>query len=96
MSQFGPGWALGGDAGYHRDPIPAQGISDAFRDVELLATAIDRGFSGRLPLDEALASYEQCRNEAARPAYEEAVNRASFRPIPDEIHAQRAIFRLAA
>ena len=28
---YGPGWALVGDAGYHKDPINAQGISDAFR-----------------------------------------------------------------
>src|SRR5262249_21209650 len=29
---FGPGWVLIGDAGYNKDPITAQGISDAFRD----------------------------------------------------------------
>src|SRR6201987_2557986 len=34
---YGPGWALVGDAGYHKDPITAQGITDAFRDAELLA-----------------------------------------------------------
>ena len=31
---FGPGWALVGDAGYDKDPITAQGISDAFIDAE--------------------------------------------------------------
>ncbi|MCA9664151.1 MAG: NAD(P)/FAD-dependent oxidoreductase, partial [Myxococcales bacterium] len=36
-------WALVGDAGYFRDPITAQGISDALRDAELLARAIARG-----------------------------------------------------
>ncbi|MCA9671826.1 MAG: NAD(P)/FAD-dependent oxidoreductase, partial [Myxococcales bacterium] len=40
---YGPGWALVGDAGYFRDPITAQGISDALRDAELLARAIARG-----------------------------------------------------
>ena len=35
----GPGWALVGDAGYHRDPITGHGITDAFRDAELLAEA---------------------------------------------------------
>jgi hypothetical protein len=30
----GDGWALVGDAGYHKDPILAQGISDAFRSSE--------------------------------------------------------------
>lgn len=28
---YGPGWALVGDAGYHKDPITAFGIHDAFR-----------------------------------------------------------------
>jgi flavin-dependent dehydrogenase len=37
----GPGWALVGDAGYFKDPITAHGISDALRDAELLARAID-------------------------------------------------------
>ena len=42
-----PGWALVGDAGYHKDPNTAQGITDAFRDAELLAEAIDAGLAGR-------------------------------------------------
>jgi flavin-dependent dehydrogenase len=54
----GPGWALVGDAGYHKDPITAQGITDAFRDAELLATAIDEGLAGRRPLAEALSTYD--------------------------------------
>ena len=41
----GPGWALVGDAGYFRDPITAHGITDAFRDAEILA---DAASSGRL------------------------------------------------
>jgi flavin-dependent dehydrogenase len=52
---YGPGWALAGDAGYHRDPLTAQGISDAFRDAQLLSEAIDAGLAGRQPLAEALA-----------------------------------------
>ncbi|MDQ4098924.1 MAG: NAD(P)/FAD-dependent oxidoreductase, partial [Chloroflexota bacterium] len=93
---YGPGWALVGDAGYHRDPIPARGISDAFRDAELLAEAIDAGFSGRRPLEDALADYEQRRNEAARPTYEETLAVAEFRPFPPEVYAQRAAMRVAA
>jgi flavin-dependent dehydrogenase len=61
---YGPGWALVGDAGYHKDPILAQGISDAFRDAELLADAVDAGLSGRGQLEEALASYQGQRDEA--------------------------------
>ena len=44
---YGPGWALVGDAGYHKNPITAEGITDAFRDAELLADAIDDTFAGR-------------------------------------------------
>lgn len=34
---FGPGWALVGDAGCHKDPFRALGICDAFRDADFLA-----------------------------------------------------------
>ena len=67
---YGRGWALVGDAGYHKDPYLAQGISDAFRDAELLAEAIDLGLSGRLGLAAALGNYERQRNEETMPVYE--------------------------
>jgi flavin-dependent dehydrogenase len=67
---FGPGWALVGDAGYQKDAITAQGITDAFKHAELLAGTIDEGMSGRRPLDEAMASYEQERNESVAPIYD--------------------------
>jgi flavin-dependent dehydrogenase len=82
---YGPGWALVGDAGYHKDPITAQGITDAFRDAELLAEAIDSGLSGVRPLDEAMAGYEQRRNEAATPMYEFTSQLASLAPPPPEM-----------
>src|SRR5438067_10832098 len=56
---YGPGWALVGDSGYHKDPITGEGITDAFRDAELLAGALDAGFSGRQPLEEALEDFQQ-------------------------------------
>jgi flavin-dependent dehydrogenase len=81
---YGPGWALVGDAVYHKDPITAQGITDAFRGAERLAAAIDAGFSGRQPLDEALAGYEQQRNEEALPIYEFTCQCAALEPpAPD-------------
>ena len=43
---YGPGWALVGDAGCHKDPYLALGICDAFRDAELLVDAIDQGLTG--------------------------------------------------
>lgn len=81
----GPGWALVGDAGYHKDPITAQGISDAFRDAELLAEAVGAGFGGQRPLEEALADYERRRNEAALPLYEFTHQLAALAPPPPEM-----------
>jgi 2-polyprenyl-6-methoxyphenol hydroxylase-like FAD-dependent oxidoreductase len=90
---YGPGWALVGDAGYHKDPITARGISDAFRDAELLADAIDASLSAGVPMQEALAEYEQKRNKAALPTYEEACQAAAFAPIPPEVYKVRARIR---
>jgi 2-polyprenyl-6-methoxyphenol hydroxylase-like FAD-dependent oxidoreductase len=86
---FGPGWALVGDAGYHKDPITAQGISDAFRDAELLADALDAGFTGSRPLEEALIEYERVRNEETRALYELTHELASLAAPPPE---QQALF----
>jgi len=86
---YGPGWALVGDAGYHKDFITGLGIMDAFRDAELLADAIDDGFAGRAPLEDALAGYETTRNETALPMYEFTCMLATF---PDP----RALFEQAA
>jgi 2-polyprenyl-6-methoxyphenol hydroxylase-like FAD-dependent oxidoreductase len=85
----GPGWALVGDAGYHKDPITAQGISDAFRDAELLADALDAGLSGKRPLVETLESYEQARDESVRPLYELTWEFAGLTPPSPE---QQALF----
>lgn len=82
---YGPGWALVGDAGYHKDPITAQGISDAFRDAELLAEAIDDGLAGRSTLDEALAEYERRRDAAAMAIFEMTCQLATLEPPPAEM-----------
>ena len=77
---YGPGWALVGDAAYHKNPITAQGISDAFRDAELIAGAIDDGFAGRSPLDDGLAAYERARNDAVMPLYGLTCDLAKLEP----------------
>jgi flavin-dependent dehydrogenase len=83
---YGKGWALVGDAGYHKDPTTAGGISDAFRDADLLAQAIDDGFSGRQSMIDALGVYERKRNKAARPTYEfYTTHVAPLNPIRPEI-----------
>src|SRR3954452_23212151 len=66
---YGPGWALIGDAGYHKNPITAMGINDAFRDAELAAGAIDDALMGRRPYDEGMAAYQQTRDRETGPVY---------------------------
>jgi 2-polyprenyl-6-methoxyphenol hydroxylase-like FAD-dependent oxidoreductase len=89
----GPGWALVGDAGYHKDPCTAQGITDAFRDAERLARAVDAGLAGRRPLENALAEYERERDEAVLPMYEFTGQLGTFEPPGPELEALLAAMR---
>jgi flavin-dependent dehydrogenase len=81
---YGPGWALVGDAGYQKDPCTASGITDAMGSAELLAEAIDAGFSGRKELEEALAGYEHQRNQSELPYFEMTSQLATLEPPPAE------------
>jgi flavin-dependent dehydrogenase len=74
---YGPGWALVGDAGYHKNPITALGISDAFRDAELVAGAI----SGRHSYED----YQRTRDRESMPLYELTDEFAQLRPPPPEM-----------
>ena len=81
---FGPGWALVGDAGYNKDFITAQGISDAFRDVELCADAIDASLSGKEEYNEAMGRYQATRDAHVFPTYNFTIDFASLAPPPPE------------
>ena len=65
----GPGWALVGDAGYHRDAISGHGMTDAFRDAELLADATDQVLRGLVGEERALAAYQAGRDAAIEEVY---------------------------
>jgi 2-polyprenyl-6-methoxyphenol hydroxylase-like FAD-dependent oxidoreductase len=82
---YGPGWALVGDAGYHKDPITAWGISDAFRDVESLTDALDQAFADGRPYDDAMVDYQRRRDEASMPMFELTLQFASLEPPPPEM-----------
>ena len=86
---FGAGWALVGDAGYHRDAITAQGISDAFRDADAIAEAVDFGLSGITPMEEALARFHGQRDATVSAMYEMTCEMAKLAPPAP---AQRALF----
>jgi flavin-dependent dehydrogenase len=84
---WGNGWALAGDAGYHKHPLSAQGITDAFRDADLLSEALDEGFSGRRELKDSLADYQRRRDASVTPMYESTCERARMQPFPPEVLA---------
>ncbi|MGQ4599375.1 FAD-dependent monooxygenase [Nocardia sp. R6R-6] len=71
---YGPGWALVGDAGYHKDPFTGWGITDAFKYGQLLADLVDEGLSGARSMDEALAEYQRERDAQSASAYEMALD----------------------
>jgi 2-polyprenyl-6-methoxyphenol hydroxylase-like FAD-dependent oxidoreductase len=79
----GPGWALVGDAGYHKDPITAQGMLDAFRDAELLADGVDAGLEGDMAAE--MRDYQRARDEAALPMYEFTCGLAELAPPDDAL-----------
>jgi flavin-dependent dehydrogenase len=76
----GPGWALVGDAGYHRDAITGHGISDAFRDAELLAAAVDPVLRGAADERDALAAYHHGRDLMIRDIFEITCELSEFPP----------------
>jgi 2-polyprenyl-6-methoxyphenol hydroxylase-like FAD-dependent oxidoreductase len=82
---FGPGWALVGDAGYNKDFMTAQGITDGFRDAQLCAAALDEALSGARPFDVAMEAYQSTRDEHVLPMYEFTCQFASFTPPTPEM-----------
>ena len=66
----GPGWALVGDAAYHKDPTPADGITDAYRSADLLVAAVDDFLAGRSSEAEAMNRYGEEMTNTAKPLLE--------------------------
>jgi flavin-dependent dehydrogenase len=88
---FGPGWALVGDSGYHRDAVTGYGISDAFRDAELLAVALDQALSGDAEETTALAAYQRQRDQAIREIFEITCRLAAYPRVPTFIELQKQL-----
>jgi 2-polyprenyl-6-methoxyphenol hydroxylase-like FAD-dependent oxidoreductase len=89
----GPGWALVGDAGYHRDAVTGHGLSDAYRDAELLATALHQALSGDLDPDTALAGYQRQRDRALREVFDLTVALAGYPPVSEFVVLQKELGR---
>jgi flavin-dependent dehydrogenase len=77
---FGAGWALVGDAAYHRDPLAGMGIGDAFLGAQLLADAVARGL-GRdaAALDADLSGYQEAFRDRTMPIFDYTVKAAGLK-----------------
>ena len=81
---WGPGWALVGDAGYTKDPISAHGISDALRDAEFCARAVDRAIHRPDETVLAMSEYQRMRDELSLPMFQESQALAGYQWDADE------------
>ncbi len=66
----GPGWALVGDAGSHKDPHTVQGMGDAVRSAALLSDALDGWWRGDSSERDALEVYQAERDLDLLPMYD--------------------------
>ena len=81
----GNGWALVGDAALHRDPITAQGITNAFTHASILADELHQAFSGSKPLDSALADYDSRQFQQLKPMFDYTVHLSRLQPVAPEL-----------
>ncbi|HEY3259649.1 MAG TPA: FAD-dependent monooxygenase [Pseudonocardiaceae bacterium] len=89
----GPGWALVGDAGYHRDPVTGHGLTDAYRDAELLAVALDEVLRGDADEPTAMANYQRRRDDALREVFELTCALSGYPPVPRFAELQKRLAR---
>ncbi|MEU8891939.1 NAD(P)/FAD-dependent oxidoreductase [Streptomyces sp. NPDC048442] len=73
----GPGWALVGDAGHHKDSLTARGIGDAFLQSELLVELTASVLHDPERLTSALGTFGTRRDEQLMEAYQGALMVAS-------------------
>ena len=90
---YGAGWALVGDAGGSYEFSTAHGITNAFREADWLAEALNA--EGASPLDgslESLSAFHARRDAAELPSARFTMAQATFQPVPDPAGAG-ALFR---
>jgi flavin-dependent dehydrogenase len=90
----GPGWALVGDAGHHKDSITARGISDAFSQAESLVTHVGGTLAGDpARLDRALRAYADDRDTSLAEGYEATLTVARLETHEQRLSLLRAVRR---
>jgi flavin-dependent dehydrogenase len=86
-SAGGPGWALVGDAGHHKDPSTGMGMSDAFASAELLADAINESLVGRGTFDGSMTDYQYKRDALTANGYALTLSTARLAPLTPRLDA---------
>jgi 2-polyprenyl-6-methoxyphenol hydroxylase-like FAD-dependent oxidoreductase len=88
----GPGWALVGDSGHHKDSITARGISDGFHQAECLVRNIGDGLTDPVRLDAALQAYAEERDATMAEGYQATLSVARLEtPHPKRLSLLRAV-----
>ncbi|MFD3702475.1 NAD(P)/FAD-dependent oxidoreductase [Nocardia sp. NPDC058658] len=84
---FGPGWALVGDAGYHKDPFTGWGITDAFKYSQLLADLVHESLSGARPFEQTMPEYQRERDAQSASTYEltQSISELTLTPYYDSV-----------
>lgn len=83
----GPGWALVGDAGSHKDPHTVQGMGDATRSAVLLSDSLDCCWRGECIERNALERYQTQRDADLLPMYDFTTGRLEAQLDPEEWQA---------
>ena len=81
----GPGWALVGDALMHRDPISAQGITNALTHASMLAEELTAALQQGHNLDMAARTYDHRQFIALKPMFDYTVHLAKLQPLSTEV-----------
>jgi len=87
----GPGWALVGDAGHHKDSITARGISDAFAQAESLVRQVGEVLGDPTYLDAALRRYTRQRDASMAEGYTATLAVAQLTPHERRLSLLRAV-----
>lgn len=87
----GPGWALVGDAGHHKDSITARGITDAFLQAESLVERVGGDLRDPNRLDAALHAYARNRDIQLAEGYQATLSAARLETHPKRLSLLRAV-----
>ena len=83
----GPGWALLGDAGHHKDPSTGMGMSDAFIAAELLADALIAGLDDLRSVDNDVLDYQRLRDAHTIEGFDLTLRTARLTPLSPTLEA---------